>query len=158
MSSKIVSCCRTTVEVSKFLITSFSFFFFSFLFSRFSAYLLNATQNSSRNTNNLLASSHHIHLFYVCFCCATWTEMIFHRQQCVISSSSDGKVRIYRLSSAIRRLSQESRWQPSSSHEQNHHKATYPVSLIPTPRNRQRRPQHQFIINMKPRKVNSVSQ
>lgn len=64
------------------------------------------------------------------------------------SQWSDGKVRLYRLSSAIRRLSQESRWQPISSREQHHHKASYPVSLIPTPRSRQRRHQQQLIISI----------
>ena len=68
---------------------------------------------------------------------------------------SDGKVRIYRLSSAIRRLSQESRWQPLITISQ--HKEAYPISLIPTPRNRQRRHQ-QLFISIKPKKIGSALQ
>jgi hypothetical protein len=44
---------------------------------------------------------------------------------------SDGKVRVYRLSSAIRRLSQESRWQLN-----NNRRDGFPLSNIPMPRNR----------------------
>lgn len=97
----------------------------------------------------------HLHRLTLCFTVFfhnIWCFAIIEIYSFLSTQSSDGKVRLYRLSSAIRRLSQESRWQPTSNRDPNHHKESYPLSLIPTLRNRQRRQQQQLIISIKPRK------